>query len=173
MSIRDPHRTVSAPGRCLWCGQPFEPRHTGGSPRVFCTSGCRTAFHSAARRWAEQAVAAGLLTVAELRSGDPAACTLLPGGETLSAEPEAAEVPRDVLRRVIARLRREVRSPLGTGISACISRARHRCRRRLGPGFPSAPRRRSVCRAGEHASLVAPLPAIGDHGLTLPHLRGP
>jgi hypothetical protein len=38
------------------------------------------AFHATARRWAENAVASGMLTVAELRSRDPAACTLFSGG---------------------------------------------------------------------------------------------
>ena len=93
---------------CLWCGKHFKPRR-GGSPRVFCAPSCRVAYHSACRRWAEKAIATGTLTVAALRNGDAAACTLLPGGETLSPEPGAAEVPRDVLRRVIARLGREVR----------------------------------------------------------------
>lgn len=37
------------------------------------------AFHAAARRWAEKAVASGMLTIAELRKADPAACTLLSG----------------------------------------------------------------------------------------------
>jgi hypothetical protein len=41
---------------CRWCGRAFELRR-GGSPRVFCRPGCRTAFHTAARRWAEDAVA--------------------------------------------------------------------------------------------------------------------
>jgi hypothetical protein len=38
------------------------------------------AFWSALRRWGERAVAAGVLTVAEIRSRAAAACTLLPGG---------------------------------------------------------------------------------------------
>ena len=31
------------------------------------------------RRWGERAVAAGIVTISDIRSGDPAACTLLPG----------------------------------------------------------------------------------------------
>ena len=69
---------TAAPIHCRWCGRACRPRR-GGSPRVFCTSGCRNAFHAAARRWAERAIAAGMLTIAELRNGDPAACTLLSG----------------------------------------------------------------------------------------------
>jgi hypothetical protein len=47
---------------------------------VFCGPACRTAFHTAARRWAERVVDAGFLTVDHIRSGDPTACTLLPCG---------------------------------------------------------------------------------------------
>jgi hypothetical protein len=47
---------------------------------VFCGPACRTAFHTAARRWAEGAVAVGVLTIADIRKGRLAACTLLPEG---------------------------------------------------------------------------------------------
>jgi hypothetical protein len=83
MSIRDV-LGVSASGDCLWCGQPIEPRLTGGSRRRFCSPRHRIAFHTAARRWAEYAVAAGILTVGDLRA-DPAAFTL-----RLSGIPHAA-----------------------------------------------------------------------------------
>lgn len=53
-------------GACLWCCAQFEPR-VGGKPQRFCSPGCRGAFHTAARRWAEDAVARGALTVEELR----------------------------------------------------------------------------------------------------------
>jgi len=38
------------------------------------------AFWSALRSWGERAVASGSLTVADIRTGATAACTLLPGG---------------------------------------------------------------------------------------------
>jgi hypothetical protein len=63
---------------CLWCGRPFSARR-GGSPKRFCSASHRMAFWSALRRWAERAVAAGILTIDHIRNGDPAACTLLPG----------------------------------------------------------------------------------------------
>jgi hypothetical protein len=37
-------------------------------------------FWGAARKWAERAVATGILTIGDLKNGDPAACTLRPGG---------------------------------------------------------------------------------------------
>ena len=46
--------------RCLWCNQPFDPG-TRGELKRFCSTRCRTAFHSAARRWVAWAVEAGLL----------------------------------------------------------------------------------------------------------------
>ena len=66
MSVRDAPG-ASALDACLWCDQPIEPRLSGGSPRKFCSPRHRTAFHSAARRWAERKIAAGILTIAELR----------------------------------------------------------------------------------------------------------
>jgi hypothetical protein len=63
---------------CEWCQRPFQPRR-GGSPQRFCRSKCRTAFWAALRRWGERAVAARILTIGDIRAGDPAACTLLLG----------------------------------------------------------------------------------------------
>ena len=60
---------------CRWCGRACQLRR-GGSPRVFCGPACRTAFHTAARRWAEGAVAAGVLTVDHIRNDDFTPCTL-------------------------------------------------------------------------------------------------
>jgi hypothetical protein len=62
---------------CPWCERPFRARR-GGSPQRFCGSKCRATFWSALRRWGERAVAAGILTVADIKKGDPAAYTLLP-----------------------------------------------------------------------------------------------
>jgi hypothetical protein len=63
---------------CLWCGSSFEPRR-GGSPQRFCGRECRTAFWTALRRWGDQAIADGVLTIAELK-GVATACTLLQRG---------------------------------------------------------------------------------------------
>ncbi len=52
---------------CLWCEIEFEPRMSGGSPQRYCSKACRVDFHVAARSWAEQAVASGLLLVSALR----------------------------------------------------------------------------------------------------------
>jgi hypothetical protein len=52
---------------CLWCGRSFEPRR-GGQRQLFCRPNHRLAFHAAARRWAERAVAEGVLTIADLNS---------------------------------------------------------------------------------------------------------
>jgi hypothetical protein len=47
---------------CSWCGRGFERRTSGGSDQRFCQPACRQAFWSAARRWVERAVQAGLLS---------------------------------------------------------------------------------------------------------------
>jgi hypothetical protein len=46
----------------------------------------RSLFWSALRRWGERAVAAGILTVTDIRNGDAAACTLL--GAPISPPPQ-------------------------------------------------------------------------------------
>ena len=56
----------AAPKRCLWCRQPITPRR-GGSPKRFCCAEHRLMFWHAARQWAERAVAAGILTVGDLK----------------------------------------------------------------------------------------------------------
>ena len=56
---------------------------------MFCAPACRTAFHSAERRWAEHAIVSGTLTVADLRNGNPEACTLLPAFSSTPAGPES------------------------------------------------------------------------------------
>jgi hypothetical protein len=48
----------------------------GGSPQRFCSTEHRSLFWSTLRRWGARAVAAGILTIADIRNGDPAACTL-------------------------------------------------------------------------------------------------
>ena len=72
---------------CLWCNRPFARRRSGGSRQMFCGPSHRTSFHTAARRWAERAIASGVLTVAELQNGTAAAYTLARGHE---AGPESS-----------------------------------------------------------------------------------
>ena len=62
---------------CSWCGQPFEPRRTGGSVQRFCATACRRAFDRAARSWVRQAIAEGLLIVADLQKASGTARALL------------------------------------------------------------------------------------------------
>jgi len=57
---------------CLWCGQPFEPRRTGGKRQRFCVQTCRRAFARAAAALVARAIEAGTLSRDELRNGPPA-----------------------------------------------------------------------------------------------------
>jgi hypothetical protein len=66
---------------CPWCGKPFTPRRGGGSRQTFCGADCRHRFHAGARQWAEGAIAAGLLTIDDLKNGPGTACTLVGGAE--------------------------------------------------------------------------------------------
>jgi len=52
---------------CPWYGPAFSPRTSGGSEQRFCTTVCRTAFWTAARRWVMRALDAGLLSVEVLK----------------------------------------------------------------------------------------------------------
>jgi hypothetical protein len=85
---------VIAPGEaggiCLWCERPFRTRR-GGSPKRFCSAAHRMAFWSALRRLGEKAIAAGILTVADVRDGDPATCTLHTSGASRTPDIEASK----------------------------------------------------------------------------------
>jgi hypothetical protein len=86
---------------CLWCAAPVTLRR-GGSPRKFCSIRCRHEFHSCARRWAEAAIDLGILTIDDIRSGDPAARTLLLKATSLApvAAPPWQDHPAPELPRV-------------------------------------------------------------------------
>jgi hypothetical protein len=90
--------TAVQPGeaKCSWCGQDLQDRR-GGSPQRFCSTEHRSLFWSTLRRWGARAVAAGILTIADIRNGDPAACTL-PRAPTSSApQPSSpAEAQKDL-----------------------------------------------------------------------------
>lgn len=78
---------MKASAICVWCGTQFTARTTGGSPQRFCSPADRAAFHSAARRWAERAVASGALSVPDIQSTAPAACTLPGTAEAVAPVP--------------------------------------------------------------------------------------
>ena len=54
---------------CAWCGRGFPPRTGGGLPKKFCSARHRKLFHSTARKFTEQAITLGFLTVDDLRRG--------------------------------------------------------------------------------------------------------
>ena len=53
---------------CPWCDHPFESRTVGAHRKMFCSSACRNAYHSALRQWAQRAVEHGRVTVADLKA---------------------------------------------------------------------------------------------------------
>jgi hypothetical protein len=83
----------------------------GGSPQLSCGPKCRTAFWSALRRWGERAIAAGILSAANIRSGDPEACTLL--REAGSYATVGGEESREPVRAHSARRRQSPCAPAG------------------------------------------------------------
>ena len=60
---------------CEWCGAVFEAVKRGDREKRFCSDSCRAGFHSAARRWVQNAIEEGRLTIDELRAGVSSPCT--------------------------------------------------------------------------------------------------
>jgi len=71
----------STAGACRWCGSNFEPRRDGGKAQRFCREACRRAFDAAGRRWVAEALAAGTVTIADLRGGSAATRALARAGK--------------------------------------------------------------------------------------------
>jgi hypothetical protein len=74
---------------CSWCNRPFRMRQSGGRAQRFCRPSCRRAFHGAARAWALDAIATGVMTVADLKNGLAATRALLLGTVAPSPVPKA------------------------------------------------------------------------------------
>ena len=89
---------------CLWCTRPFEP-HRGGSRQIFCGARCRASFHREARRWCEQEIAEGRLSVESLRT---AAYTLPSGAKALLSGQSDMGPPNSALIEPVASFRIEV-----------------------------------------------------------------
>ncbi len=75
---------------CWWCDRHFSPRSNGGSPQRFCSSSCRDGFWSAARRWIQHAVDAGLMTADDLKSPETSVHAVLRASQS-----EPAPEPRN------------------------------------------------------------------------------
>ncbi len=52
---------------CAWCGMAFAQRGTGGKPQKFCSTRCRREMDAGLRAWAQDQLAAGRVTIAELQ----------------------------------------------------------------------------------------------------------
>jgi hypothetical protein len=81
---------------CDWCETPYRARHSGREQR-FCGERCRRAFHSAVRRWTLGELAAGRLTLANIRNGLPATRTLATDAASSSPVPEGREAAAALL----------------------------------------------------------------------------
>ena len=103
---------------CAWCGGAFTPRSTGGHTQRFCCPTCRRDFDAAGRRWVAEAIACGLLSLAQIRKGAAATRALLSGGisppqiredekpspASSESSEEAAELLDDLLVTLLADL---------------------------------------------------------------------
>jgi hypothetical protein len=119
---------------------------------VFCGPACRQQYHSATRRWAEAAVAAGTLSLDQIRNGAAAACTLLPGAISpapLSEHRKAAAVAQDQAVELLDKLLTALLALPPNELSWLIyyrlpgelgERLRDRMKPENRPLFPSRPR---------------------------------
>ncbi len=67
-------RLLTDLARCIWCRKPFRAKVIGAHPKKFCSSTCKDRFHTALRQWAQEAMAAGQLSVSDLKTAQ-ASCT--------------------------------------------------------------------------------------------------
>ena len=86
--------------KCLWCGRAFTLRATGGKAQRFCRPACRRVFDAAGRRWVAGALAAGALTIPDLRNA-PSTTRALGGMRKIPCETPlmVPEPPDLVLQR--------------------------------------------------------------------------
>jgi hypothetical protein len=101
---------------CEWCEQPFRARR-GGSPQRFCGARCKKMYWSAVRGFGERALANGILTMADIRTGIAVACTLPQRTELLSPLPETSRsnsAPPGALLRFSVEVERSIVAWLGT-----------------------------------------------------------
>jgi len=76
--------------RCLWCGELYKPRRTGGSAQRFDSDACRMAFHTAARLWALAEIEAGRLSVDQLKNTARHSVHAAPDGQVGSEATQVA-----------------------------------------------------------------------------------
>ena len=76
---------MSDAARCPWCDRPFQARRDGGKRQVFCRTACRRAFHAAARTWVLAGLAAGQISISDVKNGPPATRALF--GRAISPSP--------------------------------------------------------------------------------------
>ncbi len=156
----------SGEAKCSWCGLDLQSRR-GGSPQRFCSTEHRSLFWSTLRRWGARAVAAGILTIADIRNGDPAACTLPGAPVSPPPVPGGGAGTGLALRRFRTAARRDGRDTWGTDNRAAdpvtLARARSAEGSRRGRAWPL-----SLCRArAQHDAQWAALGWLASTGACL------
>ena len=79
--------------RCAWCDRPFCRRCNGGKAQRFCGQRCRRQFDAGGRAFVRAALAAGRLTVAELRNAIATTRALPTSGRSALLVPEQEPRP--------------------------------------------------------------------------------
>ena len=79
---------TTTPSTCPWCGARFDRRATGGKPQQFCSEACRRALDALGRAWIATALAAGQLSVEDLRNGPTATRAFVGDASNEAPRPE-------------------------------------------------------------------------------------
>jgi len=125
--------TEMASDDALQCNRPFRLRKTGGRAQRFCRSTCRRAFHAAARRWALDAIEAGVLSITDLKKGTQPTCAL--------PETASAVAPKGLFQNMVVLSERTL-DPYVHGVDEEVDERKHldlrRCTRPGDRGLQSA-----------------------------------
>lgn len=78
--------SVQSESKCEWCSESFPGGRRGAHMKRFCSEECKTAFHTATRRYGERCLRAGRITVAELRALSPQGTTKEPPDPNVSGK---------------------------------------------------------------------------------------
>jgi hypothetical protein len=97
---------------CMWCGTPFEPRRDGGRAQRFCSPTCRRALDAAVRRYVNEALACGTLTIARLKAGPVATRALSRQAEQPTQLPDIEPHDPAILAMLRVRGRVVLRLPI-------------------------------------------------------------
>ena len=101
--------------KCRWCGHAFTPRATSGKRQRFCRPACRRNLDAAGRRWVAGAIAAGALTIPDLRNASSTMRALAGAGKISSETPLLVPEPPGPVPAGVAATADDAPAPVAPG----------------------------------------------------------